>query len=985
MPMQQWNEYELDGRSLEDLRNRVKELSESYTPEWNFDRKDPDIGSVVALLFTAQMEENRKQYNMLLKRYRVELANMLGVSLHPATPAQTVVVMENTQMMQGGVVVKRGTKLLGEDAEGNDVIFETEKDVYIANTRLTELLEISGIHKKIVLLWEEGGNFPVPLFSFAGASSDREELIIRHTMIENAWRNGIVLRFEGRTGTERLAELFTDREKYQFLFRKNNQEYPFRYMRTENGNIHLDGLAFRPNELCEEIQEEDITEIVLRSLESGNREIELSSLSLLGDADTLKPSFVYDGRTDLDGDAFYPFGHEIMAYAECYVGQKQAFSQKGAKISISFSLSFENRKLQFVVPDDDLRIIKRSPKSAYRQNWANCSIQELAVEYFNGTGWKKLACEVDYKTIFAAETNAGEHVLRFEAPSDWESMVMGSFEGPCLRLSIVRADNCYLRPGIHICPVLHNMEITYSYEEQKLMPQELIRNCGGKTENLTPYLLRKNFCAFKPFPYENNSLYLGFAETWEDGPVSLYFEMKSDNHFQGSLFRYEYSGTNGFKPLKVVDHTEGFRHTGTLLFQPPEDMKRLEVEGRYRYWIRITEEEGVFNPKKHPFPILKDFHANGVEVRNVETREMQEYFIDTAAAGMRFPLYAENILDAEVWVNEKEQYPEVRMNQLLAEDPENTQAEYNFLGQIEEFYRKWNETANFEDCKNGARSYRIDRMRNQIVFGDGVRTAIPTNTTGTAFKVRVRCCVGSRGNVEAEKITSFMGNMMFVEQIYNSVSAYGGNDLEKLIHALKRSSNLISGRKRLVSEQDFLSEAMAYSDTVSQAKCLAENGNITLVLLMKDYRKGSYSFRSLEPLLRKHIMSGCEAVLSEGQLQIVEPLYAAVSLDVWLVAENLADAFSVRNNWMETIENFLEPVEGSRHSGWKIGSMPNENQIRMMLKSMEKKIRVEKYSITVIYRNEEGVHETSLRELAGNPVVVCCNGTHHIHMRKKEG
>ena len=49
-------------QSAEDIENRIEELRKSYAPEWKFDRKNPDAGSVIAQIFARQIEENKKNY-----------------------------------------------------------------------------------------------------------------------------------------------------------------------------------------------------------------------------------------------------------------------------------------------------------------------------------------------------------------------------------------------------------------------------------------------------------------------------------------------------------------------------------------------------------------------------------------------------------------------------------------------------------------------------------------------------------------------------------------------------------------------------------------------------------------------------------------------------------------------------------------------------------------------------------------------------------
>ena len=68
--MRQWkttllNDYILDSRSREDILDKIKELSASYTPEWQFDVDNPDIGSCIALLYADEMQELIKRYNTI--------------------------------------------------------------------------------------------------------------------------------------------------------------------------------------------------------------------------------------------------------------------------------------------------------------------------------------------------------------------------------------------------------------------------------------------------------------------------------------------------------------------------------------------------------------------------------------------------------------------------------------------------------------------------------------------------------------------------------------------------------------------------------------------------------------------------------------------------------------------------------------------------------------------------------------------------------
>ena len=106
-------EYRIDGRTRRNILDQIRKLAASYVPEWQFDEENPDIGSVLALLYADQMQENLNRYNTILERYYVELMNMLGISLKPAFPAHSVALIHMVKDTVPGMYLPKGTRLLG--------------------------------------------------------------------------------------------------------------------------------------------------------------------------------------------------------------------------------------------------------------------------------------------------------------------------------------------------------------------------------------------------------------------------------------------------------------------------------------------------------------------------------------------------------------------------------------------------------------------------------------------------------------------------------------------------------------------------------------------------------------------------------------------------------------------------------------------------------------------------------------------------------
>ena len=83
---------------------------------------------------------------------------------------------------------------------------------------------------------------------------------------------------------------------------------------------------------------------------------------------------------------------------------------------------------------------------------------------------------------------------------------------------------------------------------------------------------------------------------------------------------------------------------------------------------------------------MQQIVPNGVTAYNIETLEEEEYYLDEMQTELVFPLQADGILNAEVWVNEIQEFSVEEMEKLLLEEPERVRAERNYLGGISEFF-----------------------------------------------------------------------------------------------------------------------------------------------------------------------------------------------------------------------------------------------------------------------------------------------------------
>ena len=63
-------ERSVDTRTKEELIAQLKETAASYTPEWQFDLENPDIGAALAFVYAELFAGTLRRINKILKKMR---------------------------------------------------------------------------------------------------------------------------------------------------------------------------------------------------------------------------------------------------------------------------------------------------------------------------------------------------------------------------------------------------------------------------------------------------------------------------------------------------------------------------------------------------------------------------------------------------------------------------------------------------------------------------------------------------------------------------------------------------------------------------------------------------------------------------------------------------------------------------------------------------------------------------------------------------
>lgn len=1014
-PQSEWGRL----RSAADIESRIGALAASYTPEWHYTKDEPDIGAAIARVFANQMSENVSMYDEVIEKYHTEFVNMLDISLLPAKPSSAMVLFDLVSDTVAGVEVPRGTKLLAPvDDLDHPVVFETCNSIYVSNASLQTAFMTRGRDGRVMPLL---GNYDapelIPQKADAAAAEQPEEavtaedahirpfpifgkmpdisknaLLFYHESVFDTEDNPLYVRF---TGAEELVKKIAG-GTYRFGFYAEQALCPF-----DTCELQKDGCTFALKRAAGAPKPDHVTIggkeyhlLVLEALEPVTENLPAERVEFSSEGRKQPAQFVHNGTTDLDTAQFDPFGDTLALYQECYIGHDNYFAKAGARITLSFDVSYPEHTVELTrqQEQEELKIIKRKPRVIYHDVPADTYAEEISIEYFNGIGWKKLDCRQEYRQLFANAVK-GRYELSFICPSDWMATATGAYDSRVLRIQLLKAENCYMRPCVHHYPHITELDISYCYNEHYVEPVHMQAVCSTKKTDCTRALKEhRGFVAFSVSGYSDDAVYLGFQNRMEAGPVSMLFDIADGTCYDGLRCSFSYSTGNGFRQMKVVDNTANFTRTGTVLFLPQSDMARMTLEGKQMYWIRITRSRVRREDEPEELlPRINDIRLNAVQVSNIETKEEQDFYLDEIVPNMSFALGTDRILDIDLWVNERDRYTAAEMQQMLAKQPERVRAEYDSRGEIRSFYVKWEELERLDDTDH-TRGYVLDRMNNRLMFGDGVHMEVPRVTDDVAFRVRVRCCEGQLGNVTEGMINDVQSQFMFLNSVTNPYRAYGGSNMENLDAALVRGANILRSRRRLVSVSDYEREILSYSDTISQVRCItgrridgvSDPDAVTFVVLLKDYRSGSYNFHNLAEELKQHLLTACELTISAEHIHIVEPVFVDVCVDVWAKSMQMEDSFEIRAELTDCLTRYLDPVESENGTGWRIGVLPKKNQLLMKLNVLKSRAIVRKLLLIAKYTDESGSHEVELEQMKENPFMVCRSGVHHVHLMVDE-
>jgi len=134
----------LDPRTPATIREQLRALARSYTPEWRYEGTENDPGAALAELFAEMYGQSVDRLNALPEKLYIEFLNMIGYrEPGPMSAGGTVCFVPQSNIVEP-FTVPAGTQLFTPDAEGENIVYETERTIQVSPARIGDIYYVDG-------------------------------------------------------------------------------------------------------------------------------------------------------------------------------------------------------------------------------------------------------------------------------------------------------------------------------------------------------------------------------------------------------------------------------------------------------------------------------------------------------------------------------------------------------------------------------------------------------------------------------------------------------------------------------------------------------------------------------------------------------------------------------------------------------------------------------------------------------------------------
>jgi len=921
----------IDNRSQQDLANEIRKLMLEYCPELGSIsgiQSDKQTDALINI-FSTMMGHVIEALNQSPDKNFTSFLNLIGISPTPPRVARAPILFKLKEDWNKEGFIPAGTKISAQPDNQEEVIFETENDLIVIQPKLVKAVSIEPAQdqwsNQDFLFSSEPTGKEAELFR--GVTQFLHRIYIGHSMLQNLK--------EAKINVSMLLNTIAAKDFkikwYYFDDAGNSMPLTNQITFLQNGNVSFSNIKGISPKTISGYDESGtlnswtnhwIYAELKTPLTNVNKnlipEISDIKMSLSIPVVTLSPELAVSNYSQLDlSKDFYPFGDRPTFNDTFYIACSEAFSKKGASITLHF---------------------ERSTGISTTNTAPNTNNIVLGWECWNGDKWvefgrvgKPVVTEKDMglitKDSSEALTITGN--ITFLCPDIKASTVNGE-ENYWIRVRIIGGNYgmdstvCYVDEEVVINgqkvifqkvkyieptyqpPLIKEVTINYTYTPSAEVPEMLI------TENNFIMLDRTNKCsetygkAFKPFsPFADSdpTFYLAFDQDISNLPLSLFFPLSGDQSGEiGNLpvVGWEYWNGRRWLTLSVNDAIRDFTRREIQQITLPSDVERCPLFGAAYYWIRARLEKGDYEV----YPKISAVYSNVVWAGNSNTLKDEILGSSNGEPNQTFQFSHTPVLSGQI----------VKVHETLGREE----------------WITWEEVQTFSLSWTDSRHYMLDSESGKLIFGDSKNGMIPP-----AGKDNIKCDYqyggGVLGNVKAGTISKLWDNYPSIDLAINPVAADGGFDQEEIEDTKVRGPYTLKNWDRGVTCEDIEWLVREMAPQVAIVKCFPTMnreldftaGEATVIVVPE--------YKDPKPIPSQEFLNQIDDYLSERistvlqtenipRLNVIGPDYIRVGVEAKVEYTTPEYGKIIEGRIIDNLKQFLDPLYGGQErTGWKLG------------------------------------------------------------------
>lgn len=937
------------------LMEKLRELARAYTPEWQFSEENPDSGSVTAMLFLGMLSESMGRMERVLHKHRIEYLNLFDrFKEEPIECARSYVQFYPVSGADGPALVPRGTQLSADSEAGDTILFETTQTLTAVNTAIQSIFVTDGESDRIfcALDGEPAQSCSFTAFDAQDGQTPEHMLVLAYDRLfddMDSFGANLSIRAASEEQQEHVMDVF-DGKQVRFALAAPDDEWIALDAKRDGDSIAL-SCASQP----EKVMMGGRPRYAVAAICDEPMDISLCGAQMLFSGSGLSAQEIWCGGVLQNSGRFLPFGKPMAIYAECGIENREVLARAGARITMSFDLDFELHEQKLPEPPQtaELRIIMKKPVQAQPAPIVEIRADYVVLEYFGAKGWRRLIDDEHAALLFNGSAS-GRISMTFVCPSDMSDAQEFTWDYR-LRLRLARADNLYQIPCRQYCPVISNVRFSYVYSEARSPDYVCTQNHFNVVDVTEQLRARRSIRPFYNSEQKKPCMYFGFDHSPAGTPFSLFFDIEND--YAAVDFTAEYLGRDGFTPIQTEDHTCGLLYSETIRMLVSKDAEKKQLFGKECYWLRFALHSE--RAERYALPRIKGIRPNVARVQNLHTTT-EYYYVDRPEAPLHIALGQKNLLQAQVFVNERE---------------------------APEQWVLWEKRRSVQDK---GRFYSVDLSAGTLDFEKNAFSTYMVRQNEPAIRVELRAYQGSAANVDKGRISTMRSAVRFISSAENFIPAFGGYDGYNEDTSARMISNMLRTRGRAVSERDYFDLISQITFGVRRIKCRlgmdvyghpAQN-TITVAMLIEEYDKGGHIFSAVKESVSRCLM-GCSALIPMGtELVLTQPRFVRLSVRLWIQCPRMDGAYELQREMENHIRSFIDPLDGGFEGrGWKIGEMPTIPQLLSYLRLCRADVGVTRLAMTAFFDGKDYAVDDTLYSHIDTPFAIAINGEHVVHIQ----